>query len=233
MIRWLVLCAALLLALPAQAQPTSPRIAFLYDGGESTGPAELRRAADAYPDATIDIYAPGDGGLALKEDTDLTGYTLVVLDGAARGMALSAVRIEAVRAATRLLVIGGDGRAAGNIDAAVHPDLQTYWDNRSLDNDTALIGYLLRNLLGDASAFAPFHRASISSDGGCCRQSPTAPGQDRQSGFHRANASQNPRGQLRPMLRHALQADREGIADWPCAPHDQVRARGGWPAASG
>jgi cobaltochelatase CobN len=155
MIRYLLLCLALLLAVPLQAETGALSIAFLYDGGESTGPAELRRAADAYPYATIDIYAPGDGGLALKDDTDLTRYALVVLDGTARGIALSAARLEALRAATRFLVIGGDGSAMGNIDAAAHPDLQTYWDNRSLDNDTALIGYLLRNLLGNTQIAAP------------------------------------------------------------------------------
>jgi cobaltochelatase CobN len=155
MIRGLLLFLALFLGAAVQAETGPPRIAFLYDGGESTGPAELRRAADAYPDATIHIYAPGDGGLALKDDTDLTRYTLVVLDGAARGMALSAARLEALRAATRLLVIGGDGSATGNIDAAAHPDIQTYWDNRSLDNDAALIGYLLRNLVGDTQMAAP------------------------------------------------------------------------------
>lgn len=155
MIRYLLLYLALLLAVPLQAETGPLRIAFLYDGGESTGPAELRRAADAYPYASIDIYAPGDGGLALKDDTDLSRYALVVLDGTARGMALSAARLEALRAATRFLVIGGDGSALGNIDAAAHPDLQTYWDNRSLDNDTALIGYLLRNLLGNTQIAAP------------------------------------------------------------------------------
>jgi cobaltochelatase CobN len=152
MIRLVLLLLAMLMAGPTVAQQAPAlRLAFLYDGGESTGPAELRRAADAYPDVTVDIFAPGDGGRALKDDTNLASYDLVVLDGTARGMALSEAKLKALREATKLLVIGGDGRAAGNVDAAAHPDIQIYWDNRSLDNDTALIGYLLRTLLARGS----------------------------------------------------------------------------------
>jgi cobalamin biosynthesis Mg chelatase CobN len=151
MIRLLLLLLAMLMAAPTVAQAPGLRLAFLYDGGESTGPAELRRAADAYPKVTVDIFAPGDGGRALKDDTNLASYDLVILDGTARGMALSEAKLKSLREATKLLVIGGDGRVAGNIDAAEHPDIQIYWDNRSLDNDTALIGYLLRNLLAHGS----------------------------------------------------------------------------------
>jgi cobaltochelatase CobN len=144
----LLLIAVLGLVPPAQAQTDQPRIAFIYDGGESTGPAELRRAADLRADeASIDIYAPGDGGLALTATTDLTQYDLVVLDGTAQGLSLSTARAAAVKAKTQLLVIGGDGSLQGNVDAAAHPDVAAYWANRSVDNDSALIRYLATKVL--------------------------------------------------------------------------------------
>jgi cobaltochelatase CobN len=131
----------------APANNALPRIAILYDGGESTGPAELRRAADRHAGkAIVDIFAPGDGGLALKDDTDLSSYDVVMLDGTAQGVTLSAERLAATASATKLLVIGG--KIEGSVAAAAHPDVGLYWANRSLDNDTALLGYLIATIAG-------------------------------------------------------------------------------------
>lgn len=152
--RWLVgFWMALVLALSGPAWAAPARIAFVYDGGESTGPSELRRGAELRgADATVDIYAPGDGGLALTPQIDLAAYDLVFLDGEAKGLPIDGAKLEAIRAATRLVVVGGEAAPIGNVPIDRHPDIARYWANRSVDNDAALIGYLTARVLGRESA---------------------------------------------------------------------------------
>lgn len=147
--RLLLALLVLVWAAPVLAAPA--RIAIIYDGGESTGPAELRRAADArILDATIDIYAPGDGGLALKAETDLGSYDLILLDGTAQGVTLTTEQLASAVLKTKVFVLGGTRTDLGNVDGSTYGDAATYWANRSVDNDTALIGYLVSRVLGQA-----------------------------------------------------------------------------------
>lgn len=152
--KWLIaLWAAAVVALSGTAAAAPARIAIIYDGGESTGPAEFRRgAALRAADAAVDFYAPGEGGLALKPDTDLASYDVVLLDGSAKGLPLDQARLDAIRSATRLVVVDREAGIAGNVPLDQHPDIARYWHNRSLDNDAALIGYLATRIAGRDSA---------------------------------------------------------------------------------
>lgn len=144
------LIALLLLAVHGAGFAAAPRIAVIYDGGESNGPAEFRRAAERHKAlVSVDFYAPGEGGLALKADTDLGRYALVFLDAATEGLPLQAKTFEVLRAKTRLVVLNPQGVARGNVSLAAHPDLARYWENRSLDNDAALVAYLATRVLDE------------------------------------------------------------------------------------
>lgn len=147
--RLAVLLALLMLAFAQAAHAAPARIAIIYDGGESTGPAELRRGADLRKaQASVDIYAPGEGGLPLTADTALANYDLVFLDGTTKGLPLDAARLDALKASTTLVVVDPEGPEVGDVPLAEHPDIAAYWANRSVENDAALIGYLTARVLG-------------------------------------------------------------------------------------
>lgn len=140
------LLIALFVAAPMSM--ASPRIAIVYEGGESTSPAELRHAlAQLSAPAQVDIYSPGPGGMALTKETDLRAYALVFIDGAARGLPLNAAEIRQLAQATRLVVVNPQPGLEGNVPLAQHPDIARYWANRSADNDAALLAYLSSRVL--------------------------------------------------------------------------------------
>jgi cobaltochelatase CobN len=141
--------AILLFAASSLAQAAEPRIAVIYEGRENAGAAEFRQAIKDLPlKAQVDIYAVGKGGLVLNAETDLAGYALVFLDGAAKDLPLEAEKIEHLRAATKFVVVNPQPGLEGNVPLAQHPDLALYWANRSTDNDAALITYLGDRILG-------------------------------------------------------------------------------------
>lgn len=159
-----VLSVAGLRARAAQ-ETAPPRVAIVYAGGESTGPFEIRRAVD---EGSVDltVFAPGRGGEPLRLDTRLDTYDVVLVDGSTPGLAAHADQLQAARARTRLVVIGaGDGPAdgansasravTGNVDVALHPQIDTYWANASQDNYRHLVRYLVRHVLGRRSAPVP------------------------------------------------------------------------------
>lgn len=123
------------------------RIAVIYAGGETTGPAELRRAA-APVGVALTIFAPGEGSLPLADDTDLTAFDLVLVDGAAPAARQWAARIEEASARIRVAVVRPvPGGPAGNVRMDAHPWIAAYWDNASQDNYASLLRYLVRRVL--------------------------------------------------------------------------------------
>lgn len=146
--------AVLLLCVSSVAMAAPPKIAMIYEGGESTGPAELRRAAAPLESlVSVDIYAPGEGGLALKDDTDLTQYALLFIDASAEGLPIDGQAFETLSARSLLVVVNPQGPAKGNVSLQSHPDIVRYWANRSLENDANLIAYLAQRVLAaNASA---------------------------------------------------------------------------------
>lgn len=89
--RWrLVLCLglALLSGISGHAQqPTAPlRLAFVYPGGETNGPAEFLRAVQV-PGVSVTAFAPGAEGTPLAEATDFTSFDVVFVDGRTEGLA--------------------------------------------------------------------------------------------------------------------------------------------------
>ena len=146
--RFLFLLLTVLFAAAPSLPMASPRIAIIYEGGESTGPAELRYAlAQSSAPVQVDIYSPGLGGMVLPQDTDLHAYALVFIDGAAKGLPLNAAKIQQLAQTTRLVVVNPQAGLQGNVLLARHPDIARYWANRSADNDAALLAYLSRRIL--------------------------------------------------------------------------------------
>ena len=143
------LLSMLLLAASSLVCATPPRIALIYEGRENAGAVEFRQAIEALPlKAQVDIYAAGKGGLVLDAETDLAGYSLVFLDGATKDLPLDAKKIERLRSATKFVVVNPQPGLEGNVPLARHPDLALYWNNRSTDNDAALLIYLGEKILG-------------------------------------------------------------------------------------
>ena len=132
----------------ALAHAALPRIAVIYEAKESSDAAELRRALTPLPlKVQVDIYAAGKGGLALSEKTDLSGYALVFLDGAANGLPLDAAKIRQLHSTAKVVVVNPQPGLEGNVPLARHPDIARYWANRSIDNDAALLFYLSGKVL--------------------------------------------------------------------------------------
>jgi len=77
---------------------------------------------------------------------DLEGFDVVMIDGAADGLPFSADDIARLRRDTRLVVVNPDETLQGNVPLDRHPDIETYWANRSFENDRALLSYLRRNV---------------------------------------------------------------------------------------
>jgi cobaltochelatase CobN len=145
----------LLMLLPtfaASVAAAPARIAIIYAGGETTGPAEIRRAtAPLAGDTQLTIFAPGSGGEALTPDADLTRFDLVFVDGSTSGLERNVAQLDAARARTRLVVVRPTATLAGNVSLAEHPSLEIYWANASQDNYPRLVQYLVGRVLGRAS----------------------------------------------------------------------------------
>ena len=145
--RWrLVLCLglALLSGISGHAQqPTAPlRLAFVYPGGETNGPAEFLRAVQV-PGVSVTAFAPGAEGTPLAEATDFTSFDVVFVDGRTEGLARHAAQFAAARARTKVVVVPAGGDVDGNVDLAAHPWLAQYWANQSQDNYAAIARYLV------------------------------------------------------------------------------------------
>jgi len=141
--RWLVVAIVVWAGMSGQArQVAAPlRLAFIYGGGESNGPIELLRAI---PDAalTVTAFAPGTGGTPLADDTDLTAFDVVFIDGQMDGLARHAAQIAAASARSRVVMVGPTAGLASNVALDLHPWLAQYWANQSQDNYASLARYL-------------------------------------------------------------------------------------------
>src|SRR5258708_37292067 len=93
----------LMIAGPLEAAPA--RLALIYGGAETTGPAEIRRAvAPLNGEAQLSIFAPGSGGDPLTAAVDLGTYDLVFVDGSTRALERNASPLAAATARTRVMV---------------------------------------------------------------------------------------------------------------------------------
>ena len=124
-----------------------PRVAILYAGGESTGPAEIRRASDP---ATVDltVFAPGSGGEPLRPDTRLDTFDLVLIDGSTPGLQDHTAGLAEALARTRVVVVKPDVGVRGNVDLDTHGAIAQYWAHPSQDNYANLLRYLVGQVLG-------------------------------------------------------------------------------------
>jgi cobaltochelatase CobN len=136
---------ALALAGPA-AQP-GPRLAFIYTGGESTGPVEIRRAVEPLGIATV-LFAPGPGGTPLTPDTDLGQFDVVFVDGSVSSLEPMRSQLEAAALRTRVVIVTPGMTVPGQIPLEGHPDIARYWQNASQDNYAGLAQYLLVRVAG-------------------------------------------------------------------------------------
>ncbi|OAM87340.1 hypothetical protein AW736_24100 [Termitidicoccus mucosus] len=135
----------LLLHSLLSAEPV--RLAFVYAGGESTGPDTIRRAtASLAPEVELSLFAPGSGGDALTPDVDLGSFDLIFIDGSDEGEE-NLARFVAARDRTRVVVVNPTAKLTGNVSLAEHPWLETYWANASQDNYRGLVRYLVRRVL--------------------------------------------------------------------------------------
>ncbi|HEY8064693.1 MAG TPA: cobaltochelatase subunit CobN [Methylosinus sp.] len=128
------------------------RIAFVFEGKESTGAALLLRAAEKQKDvAKVDAFTGEKGARSLSSAADLEAYDVVFIDGATEGLPLTASEIAALRDRSKLVVVNPRGELRGGVDLDRHRDIATYWSNRSLENDAALIAYLA-GAIGESKA---------------------------------------------------------------------------------
>ena len=124
------------------------RIAMFHDGGGSHESGQMRAAARSWDGlAVIDEFAPGAGNPVFDTDVDLGAYDLVFVDGA-DATPLTEAEIAGARESTRLLVLEPRGAAFGNLSLDEHADVERYWNNRSVENDRALVAYLAVRVLG-------------------------------------------------------------------------------------
>lgn len=140
-----------------------PRVAIIYSGGESVGPAEIRRAAAVITGKVgLSIFAPGSGGDAFTAETDLSSFDVVFIDGSTDGLEKSHQQIQTAKSRTKVVIvtplssertqdnptsnISSTDRSAsleGNVSLVDHPSLERYYRNPSQKNYAALIQYLL------------------------------------------------------------------------------------------
>lgn len=125
----------------AQQPPAPLRLAFIYPGGETNGPSEFLRGGQT-PGVELTAFAPGVDGVPLADDTDLSTYDVVFVDGRTEGLARHAAQFAAARARTRVVVVPEDSEVTGNIEPGAHPWLAQYWSNQSQDNYAAVVRYL-------------------------------------------------------------------------------------------
>jgi len=127
------------------------RLAFVYGGGETNGPAELLRAITD-PALAVTAFAPGTGGTPLADDTDLSAFDVVVVDGEMDGLQRHAGQIATARARTRVVVVGQTSALTGNVPLDEHPWIAQYWAHQSQDNYAALARYLATRVAARALA---------------------------------------------------------------------------------
>lgn len=139
----MLVCWAWVAAIDAQGAPV--KIAIVYAGGGAlSGPLQIKRAIAGLGDAVqVDVYAPGEGGIALTNDTDLTHYDVVLTDAAVDVVIARLPPLQRAKAATKLVVVNPkDSVLQGNVPLEQHPDLPVYWKNLSHDNYAGLVKYL-------------------------------------------------------------------------------------------
>jgi cobaltochelatase CobN len=136
-----ILALFLALALAGQSVST-PSLAFIYAGGESTGPAEIRRAL-APLGVRVSVFAPGTDGDSLNDDTDLSAFDIVFVDGSADGLDRYAHQLRSARARTQVVVVRPSASTIGNVSLDAHPWIERYWSNPSQKNYARLAQYLL------------------------------------------------------------------------------------------
>lgn len=151
MIRSTALGCVLVLAVlvTGQAQQVVPaRIAFLYEGGESVGPAEIRRAVQSLAGRVdVSVFAPGKEGDTLSDALDLGSFDAVFVDGEMAGFDKLRDRVMSARRATRVVVVNPPAGGEGSVALADHPWLSQYWAQPSQDNYLGLTRYLLERVL--------------------------------------------------------------------------------------
>lgn len=119
------------------------RIAFVFEGKESVGAAQLLRAAERQKAAArVEVFSGEKSSRPLGSAVDLEGFDIVFVDGATDGLPLTASEIAGLRDRSKLVVVNPRGELRGGVDLVGHKDIATYWSNRSLENDAALIAYL-------------------------------------------------------------------------------------------
>lgn len=124
------------------------RITIAFDGGESFGPVELRRASAGLADVLeLTLLAPGKGADGPPDAFPSARQDLVLIDTSVDGLTLQAGDLERLRERGSKVVLLGDASLASDIDAETIRQLQRYWDNRSVVNDRAMILYLLSAVL--------------------------------------------------------------------------------------
>lgn len=143
-----LLSAALAVIASSAQSPVPARLALIYEGGESVGPAEIRRATRSLQSAaTLSVFAPGREGDTLAPAVDLGDFDLVFVDGSLAGGEAIAERIAAARARTRVVVVEPTSSLYGNVSLDDHAWISRYWAQPSQDNYLGLVAYLLARVL--------------------------------------------------------------------------------------
>jgi cobaltochelatase CobN len=146
---WLAAVMVLTALVSGQAQQNPARIAFIYEGGESVGPAEIRRAVRPLADGvSLSVFAPGKDGDTLSDALDLSSFDVVFVDGGMAGFAGLRDRVLAASRATRVVVVRPPSGVAGSVSLTEHPWLPQYWADPSQDNYLGLTRYLVARVLG-------------------------------------------------------------------------------------
>ncbi|HYE87747.1 MAG TPA: cobaltochelatase subunit CobN [Vicinamibacterales bacterium] len=129
--------------MSSTAQGRKPKLAFIYQPGETSGPSELLRALDNTV-VSATVFAPGAGGVPLSAATDLSTYEVVFIDLSTPKLESYEAALVRARAATRVVTVGSDQRRLANVSTDDHPWIAQYWRNASQDNYRRLASYLAR-----------------------------------------------------------------------------------------
>jgi len=143
----IVVIAGVCMLIKSKALSDRPTIAILPTC-ETSSPHALIDAANEVSDLVdVKLYSLLSGKLAPAENVDLGSFDLVFIVGNSHENLRIKDKVEEAKKKTKVVVVAPKV-FEGNIDLNKHPDIHTYWFNRSRENFKRLMVYLGANFLG-------------------------------------------------------------------------------------
>lgn len=140
----------------ALADDDKARVTIVFDGGESFGASELRRAvADLEEVLELTLLAPGEDADGAPDEFPVAAQDIVLIDASVDGLTLQADDLERLRTQGAKVVLLRDDSMQSDASAQALARITRYWENRSLENDRGLILFLLSTVLDVPLAESP------------------------------------------------------------------------------